>query len=199
MPYATVILISFLSGASCLINELVWSRYLNLIFGVSVYAVATVLACFMLGLALGNWHLGRVIDRSRNPVRTLLWLEAGIGVYIALSPVFYHGFSQLTVYLFQSINSEDGLKHGIRFLLALAALLAPTYLMGGTFPAFIKIVSRQPDRVGGDVGIIYAVNTLGGAAGAFLTGFFFINRRLGLLYKRRISPIPRIFDAIRSG
>jgi spermidine synthase len=174
MPYTAVILISFLSGASCLVYELVWSRYLHLVFGVSVYAVATVLASFMLGLALGNWHLGRVIDRSRNPVRALLWLEAGIGVYIALSPLLYHGFSQITIHLFQAINPEGYLKHGIRFLIALAALLVPTYLMGGTFPAFIKIAARQPDRVGSDVGTIYAVNTLGGAAGAFLAGFFLI-------------------------
>jgi hypothetical protein len=43
MTYTAVILISFLSGASCLIYVLVWSRFLNLIFGVSAYAVATVL------------------------------------------------------------------------------------------------------------------------------------------------------------
>lgn len=167
-------LVSFLCGAICLIYELVWSRYLTLIFGVSVHAVATVLACFMLGLALGCWHWGKVMDRSRNCVRTLLWLQAVLGCYIALAPLIHHALSAFTIHLFHWLEPEGFFKHAIRFALALLALIVPTFLMGGTLPAIIRIVNASPERVSRDVGILYAVNTLGGAAGAFLTGFFFI-------------------------
>lgn len=43
----------FLSGASALIYEVVSSRLLGFIFGGTAFAIATVLAAYMAGLALG--------------------------------------------------------------------------------------------------------------------------------------------------
>ena len=59
----------FASGASGLIYQVAWVRILSLIFGVTVYAVSTVLAGFMAGLALGSFLSGRFADRIRNPLR----------------------------------------------------------------------------------------------------------------------------------
>src|SRR2546425_10609303 len=44
----------FLSGAAGLIDQVVWTKALGQLFGYSAYAVATVLAGFMGGLALGS-------------------------------------------------------------------------------------------------------------------------------------------------
>ena len=44
----------FLSGAAGLIDQVVWSKALGLVFGHTAYAVATVLAVFMGGLAAGS-------------------------------------------------------------------------------------------------------------------------------------------------
>ena len=44
----------FISGASALIYQLIWVRLLGLVFGVSSFAVATVVAVFLLGLGLGR-------------------------------------------------------------------------------------------------------------------------------------------------
>src|ERR1700735_1320882 len=52
----------FLSGISGLMYEIVWIRMLTRILGSTVYATATALAAFMLGLALGSFLVGRVID-----------------------------------------------------------------------------------------------------------------------------------------
>lgn len=43
-----------LSGFSALLYQLVWVRQLGEVFGRSTYAISTVLACFMGGLALGS-------------------------------------------------------------------------------------------------------------------------------------------------
>jgi spermidine synthase len=168
------LLLIFFSGVSCLIYELLWSRYLNLIFGASVFAVATVLACFMFGLAVGSWRLGKKIDRNSNSIRTLCWLQLGIGLYGLLSPLIYQAISHLVVFIFQSFNPNAYLKQGIRIIISMFTLILPTYLMGGTFPAFIKIYTKQIAGLGKDVGLVYAVNTLGGAIGAFFTGFLLI-------------------------
>ena len=58
----------FLSGGTGLVYEVVWVRMLSLVFGVTAFAVATVLASFMGGLALGAWIFGRWADRMRNPL-----------------------------------------------------------------------------------------------------------------------------------
>ncbi|NIN79568.1 MAG: hypothetical protein GTO39_03410, partial [Pseudomonas stutzeri] len=49
----------FISGASALVYQLIWVRLLGLVFGVSSFAVATVVAVFLLGLGLGSYFFGR--------------------------------------------------------------------------------------------------------------------------------------------
>ena len=58
-----IYLLFFLSGAAGLVYEVVWSRLLKDVFGVTAHAVAAVLATFLGGLALGSWALGRYADR----------------------------------------------------------------------------------------------------------------------------------------
>jgi len=70
----------FASGAAGLVYQVLWARQLSLIFGVTTYAVATVLATFMGGLALGSWVLGRAVDRRRNALAWYAGLELGIGL-----------------------------------------------------------------------------------------------------------------------
>ena len=48
-------LLFFCSGATSLIYQNIWARQLHLVFGTSSYAIATVLAAFMGGLALGGF------------------------------------------------------------------------------------------------------------------------------------------------
>ncbi|HEX9444660.1 MAG TPA: hypothetical protein VGA73_11095, partial [Candidatus Binatia bacterium] len=71
----------FLSGAAALVYEVVWMRMLTQIFGSSAYAVATVLAAFMAGLALGSYTFGRLAGRGKNLLRLYGVLELGIGGY----------------------------------------------------------------------------------------------------------------------
>src|SRR5262245_54096555 len=68
----------FLSGSAGLVYQVVWSRVLNQIFGISAHAVTAVLAAYLGGLALGAWLLGPAADRARSPLRLYAWLELGI-------------------------------------------------------------------------------------------------------------------------
>src|SRR5262245_66448231 len=76
----------FLSGASGLILELVWTRMLTLVFGSTTLAVSTVLTAFMGGLGLGSYLAGKVADRVRDPVRAYALAEAAIGAYALVVP-----------------------------------------------------------------------------------------------------------------
>ena len=57
--FPTLCLLFFASGACGLVYQQLWLRQLSLVFGVTVYAVATVLAVFFGGLALGSFLAGR--------------------------------------------------------------------------------------------------------------------------------------------
>src|SRR6476659_1385497 len=76
----------FLSGASGLILELIWTRMLTLVFGSTTLAVSTVLTAFMGGLGLGSVLAGRLADRLRDPVRAYALAEAAIGAYALVVP-----------------------------------------------------------------------------------------------------------------
>src|SRR5262245_5470158 len=67
-----------LSGAAGLVHEVVWVRLLGFVFGVTELAVATVLAAFMGGLALGSWFVGAYSERLADRRRAYAWLEIGI-------------------------------------------------------------------------------------------------------------------------
>ncbi len=63
----------------------------------------------------------------------------------------------------------------IRFVVAFLVLIVPTSLMGATLPLVIKSAVAREDRVGGRIGLLYAINTTGAIAGALVAGFYFIS------------------------
>src|SRR5258705_1804040 len=71
----------FCSGATALVYEVVWSKYLTLMFGSTIQAQTVVLAVFMGGLALGNRLFGGKSDRLREPIRAYGFVELTIGLY----------------------------------------------------------------------------------------------------------------------
>jgi len=58
--------------------------------------------------------------------------------------------------------------------LSFLVMLAPTTLMGATFPVVTRIATVALDEVGTDVGTVYSVNTLGSIIGSLATGFLLI-------------------------
>src|ERR1700739_4089623 len=83
--FSAVLVCFFLSGAAGLIYQVAWGKALGLIFGHTAYAVATVLAVFMAGLAAGSAWLGRWGDRWSKPLALYGWLEIGTALTGALS------------------------------------------------------------------------------------------------------------------
>ena len=58
-----------ISGMTALIYEVIWIRPLSLVFGATIYAVSTIVASFILGLAIGSWFAGTYADRLKNPLK----------------------------------------------------------------------------------------------------------------------------------
>ena len=168
----------FFSGVSSLVYQVVWARMLTVVFGTTLLATSTVLSAFMAGLALGSWVLGRRIDRCQHPLRVFAALEVGIGLFALFFP-------SISANLGNAYGALVGLQGDFylfslaRFGLCFALLLLPTALMGGTLPVVAKFAVRRVGRVGGRVGQLYAVNTLGAVVGV-LAATFGLMEGLGL-------------------
>src|SRR5437867_6273857 len=79
----------FCSGATALIYEVVWSKYLSQMFGSTIQAQTVVLAVFMGGLALGNQLFGKKADLLSQPLRAYGLLEIAIGLYAFFFSTLY--------------------------------------------------------------------------------------------------------------
>jgi spermidine synthase len=183
-----VLALFFLSGATGLVYEVVWTRQLSLIFGVTVFAAATVLAAFMGGLALGSFAIGRWLDRHPNPLRVYALLEAGIGASALAMPFALRAIEPLYVAASRLVEDRFLLQNLVRSLLVAVPLLVPTTLMGGTVPAIARYLVERRESIGWNTGLLYAVNTFGAVLGCLLAGFAFVPR-LGLTASSRAAVV----------
>ena len=173
-----LLVLFFFSGVSSLVYQVVWARMLTVVFGTTLLATSTVLSAFMAGLALGSYVLGRYIDRCKHPLRIFAALEVGIGLFALFFP-------SISANLGNAYGALVGLQGNFylfslaRFGLCFALLLIPTALMGGTLPVMAKFAVRRLGRLGGRVGQLYAINTLGAVVGV-LAATFGLMEGLGL-------------------
>ena len=171
----------FLSGASGLIFEMVWTRGLTLVFGSTTLAISTVLTAFMGGLGLGSALAGRASDRIRDPLRAYALAELGVGLYALALPFVLASYPALNGWLWTRFGQPTGgsyaLLSSLRFLASAGLLIMPTTLMGATLPLLGRYLVSRPAEMGGlgtRLGSLYAVNLFGAVAGAFFAGFVFL-------------------------
>lgn len=170
-----LVLIFVLSGASGLIYQIAWIKLLSLTFGVTIYAVSTVVAAFMGGLALGSFLGGRLSDRVGSPVLAYAAVElliAGLG----LKSVDALDWAQ-SVYLNLYPRDADQAALQIvalRFVLSAAVVLLPTTLMGATLPLIVRGSLSFGQQIGARISSLYASNTTGAIIGTLVAGFILI-------------------------
>ncbi len=177
----------FFSGISGLIYQVVWVREFGNVFGATVYSASLVLAIFMLGLGSGSYLVGRWADRRylsepESLLRAYGLVElviAGLGLAISLALPHLQALAALS-----SSYVVDGAgwfvlsarSYVARGAIAVAMLGPIAMLMGGTLTLLIRHrVRRDVERASGwKIAALYAVNTAGAAAGAFLADFALI-------------------------
>jgi len=155
----------FLSGASSLIFETVFTRLLTYTFGNTAHAVSTVLAAFLGGLALGAYLIGRWVDRRGASLLTYGVLELLVGVYGFFVPTLFGLLTKAYVGLYHALHLGMAALTAARFGLAAVVIMFPTLLMGGTLPVLARCVADRVEEFRPVVDRLYAWNTLGAATG----------------------------------
>jgi spermidine synthase len=152
--------------------QILWMRQAGFLFGTTHGTFSAVLSVFLLGLALGARHGGRMVDRIRRPLRYVALLELALGAWCLISLPLLKGVRFL---LLDLTGGASGLPLALlRFSAVLLCLLPPAFCIGSVFPAIVRMYSEGREGFGGRVSVIYALDTLGAALGALLTGFVLV-------------------------
>ena len=167
-----IALLFFLSGFAGLVYQVLWMRELGLVFGNTSYAAATTLAAFFIGLASGGLFWGRRAERLRAPLKAYALLEVAIALSALLCFLLMDIYHLVYASLFHLFLNHHSLFVATKFFLTLSVLFPAAFFMGGTWPVMSQYLVRRPDHLGRSASLLYGVNTLGAAVGAFAAGFY---------------------------
>jgi spermidine synthase len=172
--FSGLLLCFFFSGAAGLIYQVAWSKALGLIFGHTAYAVATVLAVFMGGLAAGSAWLGQWSESRERPIALYGWIELGVAATGAVSLAGLAGVRAVYIAAYPYASGHGASLLALRFTGAAIVLFLPTFLMGGTLPVLVRGLARDSAGLGTRLARLYWVNTAGAVVGTFVAGFLFL-------------------------
>jgi len=158
-----------LSGFSGLILEVVWVRLATLALGITIHAIAVVVAAFMAGLAIGSCLFGRWADARRPRLAIYSALEGGIAI-LGLSTTWL--LLQMPRWV-AAVSPNGNGPSAMEAVLVFCVVLLPCILMGATLPVLSRTLAG-PAGASRWVGWLYGFNTLGAVSGAFLADFALI-------------------------
>ncbi|HYQ26531.1 MAG TPA: hypothetical protein VER04_04905, partial [Polyangiaceae bacterium] len=118
-PIGLTLSLFVLSGATGLIDQLCFSKYLSYIVGSTAYAVSAVLAAFMTGLAIGAHWGGKASLRVVRPLRAYGLLELLVAAAVAATPLAFHWLTPLYANLARSMPDSLVALSVVRWLTAL--------------------------------------------------------------------------------
>jgi spermidine synthase len=182
-------LIFFASGFAALVYQIVWQRLLVIFSGSDVHSATVIVAAFMAGLGCGNLAGAQVADRlpRRTNLACFAIAELAIAVFGFFSAnlyydVLYRRFGHL------ALGAEE------RGVMLFASLLWPTFFMGVSLPLLARALTTEIGHAARITGRLYACNTAGAAAGAFVSTWVLLPA-YGLERSLQISAIVNLFAA----
>jgi spermidine synthase len=176
-PFGLILTLFVLSGATGLIDQLCFSKYLSYVVGATAHAVSAVLSAFMTGLALGAFLGGRYSRTTQRPLLAYGVLELIVAVTVALSPYAFEALAPLYASIARSAPESLALLSAVRWLGALLIVIVPTTAMGATLPLLSRLLPAAGSDAAGSrlrerrLGALYASNTAGGALGALAAAY----------------------------
>jgi len=167
-----LLLLFLLSGLGAVAIETIWMRWLRLLLGATAPAASTTLVAFFAGHALGAAWAARRAAYWRRPLVVYGRLELGAAAAAAAVPLLLGLGEAALAPVYDSLRETPAALTAARFALALAATLPAAFCFGVTFPAIGAAAAPALARLGPRGAALYAVNTLGAAAGTAAAAFW---------------------------
>lgn len=162
------------TGFLSLSLQIVWSRILAQVVGPTSYAFSLVVAIFITGLALGTIAGRAFAVRLRVPA---LGLSAAIGLAVLAGVAAVWTVDRGLLAIAAAVADPAATFASVlteQVILVVVWLLPIAVALGAAFPFAIRVGTGDPRTLGADLGLIYALNTIGAIAGALAAGFVII-------------------------
>jgi spermidine synthase len=169
----SALVVSAAAGFIGMMLENGWSHALVMVFGTSVYAFATMLASYLVGLGLGSLAAGRFADRARIPGATLAFVMALLGLSVLVTTPVIGRLPSWFVSVFSDMHTNWAKVISLEFGVCFLVMLLPTFFSGASFPFVARLAARR-GSTGRAVSDAYSTNTLGCIIGSLTTGFVLI-------------------------
>lgn len=162
-------------GLVSLALEVTYTHLLAVVVGTSVYAFASMLFAFLIGLSLGAAAGRAWLRRAYSTATGMGVAQAGLAI-VVLGAVFawnavpgyfadFHHFQVARTFATSEL---------IRFLVAAGLLVPPAVFIGASYPLAIDAVTRAATDPIRGVGVGTASNTLGNIIGALAASFVLV-------------------------
>jgi spermidine synthase len=185
-----------ISGFAALVYEVCWTRLLALVIGPTTYAFTTVVASFIIGLAIGSAAGARLIRRTSRPV---IWLGGMLMLTaVASSIASWFASSRLPLLVASQVSDPAAAFGGVfaRQAFGIGILLLPmTCALGATFSLALATALSDGQAIGGGAARVYGSNTLGAIAGALVGGFVLLPT-VGLYNTFRVTATAGLIAAL---
>jgi len=152
------------TGAAIMIVEILGAKMLAPYFGTSHFVWTAQIAVTLVALSTGYYIGGKLVDRSQN-LGVIYWSITAAAIYLGGAVLVVEPVS------FWSLD----FKLATGSLLASAFLFfAPLALLAMVGPYFIRVLTSTVNNVGGNIGRLTAISTLGSFVGTILIGYVLI-------------------------
>lgn len=158
-----ILLAYAVAGSAALMAELVWTLVFQSALGSSAYALAAVLAVYLLGLAAGSFMSRARLDRVAQPVHLLGWLQVGAALALLLVIPLLGRLPLWVAPLSARWSSHPLTLLALEAGLAGLLLLPLSLLLGASFPVACRAASR-----GSAIALPVGWTTLANLAGAIV-------------------------------
>lgn len=158
-------------GFAFLLMELVWYRMLAPLLGGSSYMFGLILAMALLGIGLGGL-LYAAGSRQIRPTLAGFALTCSLEALALAVPFALGDRLAVLAVLLRPLAGAGFLPLVLGWSLVTAIVVLPAAIVAGyQFPLLIALLGSGRSRVGREVGVTYAANTVGAIAGSIAGGF----------------------------
>src|SRR5262245_46556470 len=153
-----------ITGGAVMVVEILGVKMLSPFVGLSHFVWTAQIAVTLVALACGYYVGGRLADRSQQLTR-LYWAILAAAAYLAITVLICEPVAYWCLHFNLTVGS----------LLASAILFfVPLALLAITGPFLVRVITSSVAGVGGNVGRLTSVGTLGSFAGTMLIGYVMI-------------------------
>src|SRR6266404_4723199 len=153
-----------MTGAAIMVIEILGAKMLSPYVGLSHFVWTAQIAVTLMALACGYYVGGKLADRSQK-LSSLYWAILAAAGYLGITVLICEPLAYWCLDFSLPVGSL--LASAILFFLPLA-------LLAITGPFLVRVITSSLAGVGGNVGRLTAVSTLGSFAGTLLIGYLMI-------------------------